>query len=132
MKVKGPTSPLSGGAEALESLNPAEARQRSAIGEKFAAALSQLEAQGAGEQSAAGASRSALAEIAGGADLGSPEGAASAVRESARYMIRSRLHEDFRDTEQGARMVTELSDYVASDPQIKAKLLSILQRIKAR
>lgn len=132
MKVKGPSSPLSSGAEALEPLS-ARDLQKSGIGEQFAASLAQLESQsGAGApDGAASATREALAEIANGADFSSSEGVATAVRESARYMIRSRLHEKFRDTEQGTRMVSELGEYAASDPLIKAKLLAILQRIQS-
>ncbi|HEY0078942.1 MAG TPA: hypothetical protein VGB73_09880 [Pyrinomonadaceae bacterium] len=132
MKIKGPASPLSSGSEPLESLSPRDV-QKSSIEDKFAAALAQLEAPaGAQEQpSSVAATRTALARIANATDLGTTEGAATAVRESAQHMIRSRLHEKFRDTEQGAHMVAELSEYVASDPLIKSKLLSILQRIKA-
>ncbi|HVF51859.1 MAG TPA: hypothetical protein VNA19_17375 [Pyrinomonadaceae bacterium] len=131
MKIKGPTSPLSSGAEPLEPLNPREL-QKSAIGDKFAAALAQLEAPANAQEQSDGVSetRTALARIAHDADLGSNEGAATAVRQSAHHMIRSRLHEKFRDTEQGTHMIAELSEYVASDPLIKSKLLSILQRIK--
>ena len=131
-KVKGPSSPLSSGAEALEPLS-AHDLQKSGIGGQFAASLAQLETQGQSEEAAGAtaATRSALAEIASRADFGSSEGVATAVRESARYMIRSRLHENFRDTEQGTRMVSELGDYVSTDPLIKAKLLAILQRIQS-
>lgn len=133
MKVKG-SSPLSSGAEPLE---PLDARQlRKAVeGDRFAAALSQLEGQGAtagaGQPSAAmSATRAALAEIANSSNLASSEGAAAAVRESARYMIRSRLDEKYRDTEQGQRVVKDLGAYVASDPLLKSKLLSILKQIQ--
>jgi hypothetical protein len=131
MKIKGATSPLSSGAEPLEPLNPREL-QKSAIGDKFAAALAQLEAPANAQEQPNGvsATRTALARIAHDADLGSNEGAAAAVRQSAQHMIRSRLHEKFRDTEQGAHMIAELSEYVAGDPLIKSKLLSILERIK--
>jgi hypothetical protein len=133
MKVKGTGSPLSSGTEALEPLSVRDL-QKSGLGDQFAASLAQLEAQSQQTSEASGttnATRAALAEIAGGADFGSSEGVATAVRESARYMVRSRLHEKFRDTEQGAQMVSELGDYAATDPLIKAKLLAILQRIQS-
>ena len=133
MKVKG-GSPLSSGAEPLEPLDPRELH-RAVEGDRFAAALSQLEGQGgtdgAGQTGETGsATRAALAEIANSSNLSSSEGAASAVRESARYMIKSRLGEKYRDTEQGQRVVKDLSAYVASDPLLKSKLLSILKQIR--
>lgn len=136
MKIKGPTSPLSGGAEPLEPLDPHEIQRKSAGAERFASTLSQLEGQagasGAGQSSeAAQATRAALAQIAGSANLASGEGAATAVRESARHIIRSRLSDKYRDTEQGERLTTDLSEFVASDPLLKNKLLSILRRIQS-
>ncbi|HWS52569.1 MAG TPA: hypothetical protein VN228_00470, partial [Pyrinomonadaceae bacterium] len=71
-----------------------------------------------------------LEQIAQGADLQTSEGAATAVRESARLMIRSRLHEKFRQSEQGASLVEKMSEFVASDPLLNSKLLGILQRLK--
>ena len=132
MKVNRPGSPLSSGAEPLEPLDPQELKN-AVKSERFAAALSQLESQPAEGAQPAGMSqaRAALEQIAQGANLSSSEGAADAVRESARYMIRSRLHEKFRHTEQGSRLVENLSEYVATDPLLNTKLLSLLQRLKA-
>jgi hypothetical protein len=132
MKVNRPASPLSGGAEPLEPLEPQDL-QDVVKGERFAAALSQLEAQAAGgaEQPGMNPVRAALEQIAQQANLSSNEGAAEAVRESARYMIRTRLHEKFRRTEHGDRLVEKLSEYVATDPLLNTKLLSILRRVKA-
>ena len=132
MKVNRPGSPLSSGAEPLDPLDPQEL-QETVKGERFAAALSNLEAQ-ATEGTAGGAAspvRAALEEIAHSANLTSQEGAASAVRESARFMIRARLHEKFRQTDQGQKIVEKLSEYVAADPLLNSKLLSILQKLKA-
>jgi hypothetical protein len=131
MKVNRPGSPLSSGAEPLEPLDPQEL-QNTIKSEKFAAALSQLEAQSAnGAQAANSPTRSALEQIAQGANLSSSEGASTAVRESARYMIRSRLHEKFRQSEQATRLIEQLSDFVAADPLLNSKLVSILKRLKA-
>lgn len=131
MKVNRPGSPLSSGAEPLDPLDPQELR--SAVkSERFAAALSQLDAQAArGGQGAQNPTRAALEKIAQQANLSSGEGAATAVRESARFMLRSRLHEKFRQSEQGESLVEKLSEYVTSDPLLNAKLLGILQRLKA-
>lgn len=103
--------------------------------EAFAASLAQLEggagAGGAGQASGStGATRAALEEIASAANLSTSEGAASAVRESARYMIRSRLSERYQETEEGERLTSELSEYVAADPFLKGKLLSILHKLR--
>lgn len=131
MKVNRPGSPLSSGAEPLDPLDPKELR-RAVKGERFAAALSQLEAQAAaGAGGAQNPVRSALEEIARGSDLSSGEGASAAVRESARFMIRTRLHEKFRQSEQGETLVERMSEFVTSDPLLNAKLLVILQRLKA-
>ncbi len=129
MKVNRPGSPLSSGAEPLEPLDPKEL-QSAVRSERFAAALSNLEAQ-AGAEGASNPTRAALEEIARGSDLQTGEGAAEAVRESARFMIRSRLHERFRQSEQGEGLVEKLSEFVATDPLLNAKLLGILQRLKA-
>lgn len=130
MKVNRPGSPLSSGAEPLEQLDPQEL-QTALKSERFNAALAQLEAQaagGSGETSSP--ARAALAQIADSSNLSSSEGAATAVRESARFMVRSRLNEKFRDTEQGSTLVERLSEYVASDPLLHSKLLGILQKVK--
>jgi hypothetical protein len=130
MKVNRPGSPLSSGAEPLEQLDPKEL-QKSLKGERFNAALAHLEAQAsAGKGGASSPMRSALEQIANASNLTSSEGAAAAVRESARFMVRSRLHEKFRDTEQASTLVERLSEFVASDPVLNAKLLGILQKVK--
>ncbi|HEX8474462.1 MAG TPA: hypothetical protein VF666_10545 [Pyrinomonadaceae bacterium] len=131
MKIKG-SSPLSSGAESLESLDPRDLR-KAIESDRFAAALTQFEAQAGatdGASSANNTTRAALEQIANSSDLATGEGAASAVRESARYMIRSRLSDKYRDSEHAQRLVTDLSDYVANDPLLKNKLLSILHRVR--
>lgn len=130
MKVNRPGSPLSSGAEPVE---PAEAQelQNALKTERFNAALAQLEAQAAGGTGGAQSPvRAALAQIADASNLSSGEGAAAAVRESARLMVRSRLNEKFRDSEQAASLVERLSEFVASDPLLHSKLLGILHKVK--
>jgi hypothetical protein len=125
---------LSSGAEPLEPLDPKEL-QEAVRGERFAAALSNLEAQTAGGAGATGGAdnpvRAALEQIANTSNLSNNEAAATAVRESARHMIRSRLHEKFRQTEQAEKLVERMSEYVAADPLLNTKLLAILQKLKA-
>ena len=130
MKVNRPGSPLSSGAEPVEPLDAKELQQ-ALKGERFNAALAQLEAQAAGGGAETSSPmRAALARIADSANLSSSEGAAAAVRESARFMVRSRLKEKFRDTDQGSTLVERLSEFVVSDPLLHSKLLGILQKVK--
>ena len=131
MKVNRTGSPLSSGAEPVDAPD-AQELQRALEGERFSAVLSQLEAQAAGGKGGApSAVRSELSRIAQNANLSTGEGAADAVRESARFMIRSRLGEKFRQGEQGDGLVEKLSEFVTSDPLLHSKLLGILERLKA-
>jgi len=133
MKVNRTGNPLTG---ATEPLDPRDL-QNLVKGERFEAVLSELEGQaGAGAANTADTSaavsstRAALTEIAGGADLANASQSLKAVRESARYMISSRLSKQYRKSEEGERLVEGLSEYVASDPLLKSKILSILQKVK--
>jgi len=133
MKINRPGDALTG---ATEPLDPRDL-QNLVKGERFEAVLSELEGQaGPGlansvdNSVAMSATRSELAKIASGADLANAGQSLAAVRESARYMIRSRLSKQYRQTEEGERVIEGLSEYVASDPLLKSKILSILQKIK--
>ena len=133
MKVNRPGDPLTG---ATEPLDPRDL-QNVVKGERFEAVLSELEGQAgttAGNtvdnSQAMSATRAALARIAKGADLANASQALSAVKESARFMISSRLSDQYRTTEEGERLIEGLSEYVASDPLLKSKILSILQKVK--
>ena len=137
MKVKRPESPFQASTEPLDQQQPSDAL-KVAKGD-FADALSQLEtAVDASNLAGQTTSRSqphsetkaALLEIANRTNLSNPEEAAGAVRESAEFMIRSRLAEKSRDSTQGQKLVASLGEYVATDPLLKPKLLSILKRIK--
>lgn len=136
MKVNRPGSPLSGGSEPLDSLDLRQAVKD----EHLAAALSELEAQAGAERAVpsvgapgrGAATRAALEQIARNANLSNPEEASAAVRDSARFMIEFRLGEKHQDTPQGESVVDELSEHVAADPLLKAKLLQILTRIKVK
>ena len=128
MKIKAPGSPLSGGTEPLEPLDPRDLQQTVKSG-RFADALSQLETRAT--SAGASATQAALAEVARDADLSTNEGALTAVRASARYMIASRLDEKHRETLQGEEMIENLSEYVANDPLLKSKLTTILRRLKS-
>jgi gamma-glutamyl:cysteine ligase YbdK (ATP-grasp superfamily) len=133
MKVNRPGDPLTGSTDPLDPRD----LQNVVKGERFEAVLSELEAQAGTTASntvdnskAMSATRAALARIAKEADLANASQALSAVRESARFMIGSRLSDQYRATEEGERVIEGLSEYVASDPLLKSKILSILQKVK--
>jgi hypothetical protein len=133
MKINRPGDPISGSTEPLDPRD----LQNLVKGERFEAVLSELEgATGATDtpQTAGGNqasdTRAALAQIANGADLTNAGQSLAAVQESARYMIRSRLGKQYRETREAKRLIDGLSDYVSSDPLLKSKLLSILQKLK--
>ena len=134
MKINRTGNPLT---DATDPLDPRDL-QNLVKGERFEAVLSELEGQaGPGvantvdNSAAMSSTRAALARIASGADLANAGQSLSAIRESARYMIRSRLSKQFRKTEEGERVIEGLSEYVASDPLLKSKILSILQKVKS-
>jgi hypothetical protein len=112
MKVNRPSWPLRSGAEPRD---PQE-QQQAAQGERFAASSNPV--------------RAGLEEVANNSTLTDGEGAATAVRESARFMVCSRLNEKFRESEQGTTLVERLSEFVATDPLLHSKLLGILHKVK--
>lgn len=134
MSVKKTSSPLSSGAEPLEPLSRKDDARRSGQVEKnFEAALAEVAGQidQTGESGGANSpARSALSQIASGSDLNTPEGAMQAVRESARFLVTSRLNDELRDSAQGKKMTDDLSEYIAKDPFMHRKILSILHRLK--
>ena len=133
MKINRPGDPLSGSTEPLDHRD----LQNLVKGERFEAVLSELEGLTSANESAEASgtsqmtgTRAALAQIAEHADLTNVGQAVLAVRDSARYMIRSRLSRQYRETKEGERLIEGLSEYVSSDPFLKSKLLSILQKVK--
>lgn len=104
---------------------------------RFADALSQLDAQTRSvEQGTSGTSgtsqavRAALAQIARNANLANGEQAAQAVQAAATCLIRLRFQKKFKQTAQVTKLVKNLSEYVAADPFLSARLLGILTRLK--
>ena len=133
MKINRPGDALTG---ATEPIDPRDL-QNLVKGERFEAVLSEIEGQASASvpntvdnSAAMSDTRAALARIASGADLANAGQSLSAVRESARFMISSRLSKQYRKTEEGERVIEGLSEYVASDPLLKSKILSILQKVK--
>ncbi len=135
MSVKRPGSPLSSGAESLEPLDSKDL-QKSISGGQLASQLDALETaasggDGAGEVSAAkNETLQKLGQIAANADLSTPEQALAAIRESAQFLINSRINQKFREREKVSGMIEDLSDFVAEDPFLGAKIKKILERLK--
>ncbi len=135
MSVKRPSSPLSSGAESLETLDSKDLQKSVRTGQ-FASQLDALETaavSGGGE--AGGPESSAmqgLRQIAENADLSTPGQALAAIRESAQFLINSRINEKFREQEKVSDMVDELSEFVAEDPFLGTKLKKILERLKQK
>jgi hypothetical protein len=134
MKVNRPGSPFGASTDPVEPLDPREA-QGVAKGDRFREILSQLDATAgggaAGAQDASSATRGALAEVAQDANLSDPEAAEAAVRQSAGKILRLKLDEKYQDTAEGEHLINELADYVAADPFLKSRLISILSQLKA-
>jgi hypothetical protein len=134
MAIKKTGSPLSSGAEPLDPLGGQDApRPGGKVDRNFEAALAevagQIEQVSGGEKSESPV-RSAFQQIASNANLDSPEGAMTAVRESARFLVSSRLKDGMRETEQGKKISEDLSNYISRDPFMHRKILGILQRLK--
>lgn len=99
-------------------------------GEKFADALDALGAGGISGGAELNLTRATLAQIASQSDLNSDDGMASALRESAELLVKSRLGDSFKESEQSAQTVKDLSVFVSEDPFFKTKLLSVLHKLR--
>ena len=122
MKINKTKSPLAPGAvDAPDEKDIA----RAVKGEKFAETLSALEAAStnAAEPSAA---RTALTAIASQYDLSDEESRRQALLESAEFLVKSRLSEKYKEA---GKAISDLREYVVEDPFLKAKLLSVLQKL---
>lgn len=133
MSVKKTGSPLSSGAESLDPLGGKEEIRGGKVSKNFESALAevagQIEQAGDSGQTDS-ATKTAFKEIAGNSNLETSDGALTAVRESAGFLVKSRLKEDLRDSEQGQKITDELSEYISKDPYMHRKLLGILQKLK--
>ena len=121
MKVNKSKSPLVSGADTPDEKDIVKAVK----GDRFAATLSALDSASA--DAAASPTRSALRNIAAQYDLSNEENRQSAILESAQLLVKSRLREEYRKSE---KVVKDLSRYVAEDPFLKTKLISILQKLR--
>lgn len=122
MKINKSKSPFVSGADAPDEKDIAKAVK----GDKFASALSALESATAATETT-NPTRAALHDIAAQYDLSNEENRESALRESAEFLVKSRLGEDYKKSE---KVIKDLSKYVAEDPFLKSKLTSILQKLR--
>ena len=133
MSVKKTESPLSSGAEPLEPLDGKDVRRAEKAEGSFRSAMAELEGQleRVGQASDSGSvERTALGSIASEAQLDTPEGAFGAVKASAGFLVKSRLKEDFGNSDQGKKLTEDISEFIARDPFMHKKILGILQRLK--
>lgn len=134
MSVKKTGSPLSSGAESIEPLGSKEdVRGISKTEKSFESTLSEVasELEKAGStESSSSPTKSAFEKIASSSNLDSTEEALTAVRESANFLVSSRLDEKFQDSKQGKKLTAELSEYIAKDPYMHKKILGVLQKLK--
>lgn len=121
MKVNKTKSPFVGGADAPTEKDIAKAVK----GEKFADALSALETASMTD-AAPSATQTALMQIASQYDLSNEQNQQSALEESAEFLIKSRLKDEYKDSE---KVVKDLRHFVTDDPFLKGKLLSVLQKL---
>lgn len=121
MKVSKPKSPFVSGTDTPDEKDIAKAIK----GEKFAETLSALESATAGN-AASNAARASLTKIVAQYDLSNEENRQSALEESAELLVKSRLSEQYKKSE---KIIKDVGKYVADDPFLKARLLSVLQKL---
>lgn len=135
MSVKRPSSPLGSGSEPLDSLNSKQQLQETVKSGQLGAELTALEGVAEGEQTQQLSQKQTetlqnLRAIAANADLSTPQQAAAAVRQSAHYLIKSRIQEKFREQQEVSDLLEDLSQFVSNDPYLHRKLKNILERLK--
>ncbi len=128
MKINKSKSPFVSGSDAPDEKEIAKAIK----GEKFSETLAALAAADASASGETGATRATLAQIAVQSNLDNEGEAASALRQTAEILVKSRLSEKFKQSEQSEKVIGELSDFVADDPMLKAKMLSVLKKLRDR
>lgn len=126
MKVNKSKSPYVNGADTPDEKDIAKAVK----GEKFADALSALDAGNNIGNADLNPTRATLAQIASQSDLSSEDGISAALRQSAEVLVKSRLGEKFKESGQSEQTVKDLSNFVSDDPLFKTKLLSVLHKLR--
>ncbi len=133
MAVKKTGSPLSSGAESLEPLGGKEEIRETKTSKTFESALAEVAGQieqTAGSEKTDSPTQLAFKKIASNANLDSPEEAMIAVRESAQFLVSSRLDEKLQNSEQGKKISEDLSRFISKDPMMHKKILNILRRLQ--
>lgn len=123
MKVNKPKSPFAGEVDGAEE----KKLEKAVKGERFAETLSALESP-APANAAHSAARETMVKIARQYDLSDEENQQAALRESAEFLVKSRLNEQLQKSE---KTIKDLSNYVSKDPFLKTKLLSILHNLSS-
>lgn len=133
MSIKKTSSPNSHRTDSIDQFGAKEVINEGKVERSFEAALAevagQIEKTGNTEK-AENSAQVVLRQIAENLNLDSPDEAMSAVRESANFIVNSRLEEKFRDTEQGKKITSDLSEYISNDPFLYRKILGVLQKLK--
>lgn len=133
MSIKKTSSPISHKTDSIDQVGAKVVINEAKVERSFEAALAevagQIEKTGNTEKTENSA-QVVLRQIAENLNLDSPDEAMSAVRESANFIVNSRLEEKFRDTEQGKKITSDLSEYISNDPFLYRKILGVLQKLK--
>ena len=133
MSVKKTGSPFSSDAKAIDQFSAKDELHRTKVTKNFEATLAEVAGQiepTTENVKTSNPTQIALEQIAQNVNLDSPDGAMSAVRQSAHFIVNSRLEETFRDSEQGKKVTSDLSEYISNDPFMYRKILGVLQRLK--
>ena len=134
MSVKKTGSKNLGGAEPLKPTGRKDLERAEKAEGNFKSAMAELggHIEQMGHVSDSGSvERSTLGNIASNAHLESADGAFGAVKESAGFLVQSRLNKDILETEEGKKLTEDISDFIARDPYLHNKILGVLQRLKA-
>lgn len=135
MSVKKTGSRDLGGAEPLKPTSRKDLERAEKAEGSFKSAMAELgghiEQMGRASDSGS-AERSALGSIASRAQLDSADGAFGAVKESAGFLIESRLNKVLLESEEGKKLTEDISDFIARDPYLHQKILGVLQRLKSQ
>lgn len=133
MSIKKTSLPPSNGAESINRLGSKEEIKDGKIEKSFEAALAEVAGQIEGTSEISNINSQthvALRQIALSLNLNSNDEAMSAVRQSAHFLVNSRLEEKLRETEKGKKITDDLTDFISNDPLIYRKILGILKRLK--
>lgn len=127
MKVNKSKSPFVSGADNTPDEKDVAKTLKSG---KFSDTLAALESNEAAQSGELNSTREVLAQIALQSNLSNDDEAAAALKQSAEILVKSRLSEQFKESEQSEKIIRDLSEFVSEDPLLKAKLLSVLKKLR--